>query len=127
MVQPLIDAGIKVDIFVSNPPYIPSQQEIESVVKDHEPHVALFGGQDGLYFYRQIFNSVEAILKDKAVLAFEMGYDQKEDMEKEVKHYFPDYPFEIIKKSVINIIVYEPFAFSFNGLMVFRLNNNNLC
>ena len=97
MVQPLIDAGIKVDIFVSNPPYIPSQQEIESVVKDHEPHVALFGGQDGLYFYRQIFNSVEAILKDKAVLAFEMGYDQKEDMEKEVKHYFPDYPFEILK------------------------------
>ena len=66
-------------------------------LKDHEPHVALFGGQDGLYFYRQIFNSVEAILKDKAVLAFEMGYDQKEDMEKEVKHYFPDYPFEIIK------------------------------
>ena len=97
MVQPLIDAGIKVDIFVSNPPYIPSQQKIESVVKDHEPHVALFGGQDGLYFYRQIFNSVEAILKDKAVLAFEMGYDQKEDMEKEVKHYFPDYPFEILK------------------------------
>ena len=31
------------------------------------------------------------------------------------------------KKSVINIIVYEPFAFSFNGLMVFRLNNNDLC
>nr|WP_041137997.1 peptide chain release factor N(5)-glutamine methyltransferase [Beduini massiliensis] len=97
MVQPLIEAGIKVDIFVSNPPYIPVQQEIESVVKDHEPHVALFGGHDGLYFYRQIFNSVEAILKDKAILAFEMGYDQKEDMEKEVKHYFPDYPFEILK------------------------------
>lgn len=97
MVQPLIEAGVKVDIFVSNPPYIPVQQEIESVVKDNEPHVALFGGQDGLHFYRQIFNSVEAILKDKAILAFEMGYDQKEDMEKEVKHYFPDYPFEILK------------------------------
>ncbi len=97
MVQPLIDAGVKVDIFVSNPPYIPVNQEIENVVKDNEPHVALFGGQDGLYFYRQIFNSVEAVLKDKAILAFEMGYDQKEDMEKEVKHYFPDYPFEILK------------------------------
>lgn len=97
MVQPLIDEGVKVDIFVSNPPYIPVDQTIESVVKDNEPHVALFGGQDGLYFYRKIFATVEAVLKDKALLAFEMGYDQKEDMEKEVKHYFPDYPFEILK------------------------------
>lgn len=97
MVQPLIDANIKVDIFVSNPPYIPAHQEIESVVKDNEPHVALFGGDDGLYFYRKIFESVEAVLKDQAVLAFEMGYDQREAMEKEVKHYFPDYPYEFLK------------------------------
>ena len=85
------------DIFVSNPPYIPAHQEIESVVKDNEPHVALFGGDDGLYFYRKIFESVEAVLKDQAVLAFEMGYDQREAMEKEVKHYFPDYPYEFLK------------------------------
>lgn len=97
MVQPLIDKNIKVDIFVSNPPYIPEQQNIESVVKDNEPHVALFGGKDGLYFYRKIFETVAPVLKEKAVLAFEMGYDQKEDMEKEVKHYFPEYPFEILK------------------------------
>lgn len=97
MVQPLIDNNVKVDIFVSNPPYIPSQQIIEDVVKDNEPHVALFGGNDGLYFYRQIFNTVSPILKEKAVLAFEMGYDQKEDMETEVKKYFPEYPFEILK------------------------------
>lgn len=97
MVQPLIDHDIKVDIFVSNPPYIPAEQEIESVVKDHEPHVALFGGKDGLYFYRQIFNTVAPVLKERAILAFEMGYDQKEDMEKEVRHYFPNETFEIKK------------------------------
>ena len=97
MVQPLIDHNIKVDIFVSNPPYIPAEQEIESVVKDHEPHVALFGGKDGLYFYRQIFNTVAPVLKERAILAFEMGYDQKEDMEKEVRHYFPNETFEIKK------------------------------
>lgn len=97
MVQPLIDAKVKVDIFVSNPPYIPVNQNIEAVVKDNEPHVALFGGEDGLYFYRKIFSSVEAVLNDRALLAFEMGYDQKELMEKELKHYFPDYPYEILK------------------------------
>ena len=50
MLEPLIDRQQKFDIFVSNPPYIPQDQEIESVVKDNEPHVALFGGNDGLYF-----------------------------------------------------------------------------
>lgn len=54
MLQPLIEKNLKVDIFVSNPPYIPQEQEIEAVVKDNEPHVALFGGNDGLYFYRKI-------------------------------------------------------------------------
>ena len=97
MLQPLIDRGIKVDIFVSNPPYIPAEQEIESVVKDNEPHVALFGGKDGLYFYRKIFERAREVLKDRAILAFEMGFDQKEDMAKEVEHYFPNTPFEILQ------------------------------
>ncbi len=97
MCQPLLDEGIKVDIFVSNPPYIPVHQEIESIVKDNEPHVALFGGEDGLYFYRQIFASVKPLLKDKAILAFEMGYDQKDGMIKEVEKYFPDWPYQILK------------------------------
>lgn len=97
MLQPLIDRCIKVDIFVSNPPYIPAEQEIESVVKDNEPHVALFGGKDGLYFYRKIFERAREVLKDRAILAFEMGFDQKEDMAKEVEHYFPNTPFEILQ------------------------------
>lgn len=97
MLQPLIDRGIKVDIFVSNPPYIPAEQEIEAVVKDNEPHVALFGGKDGLYFYRKIFERAKEVLKERAILAFEMGFDQKEDMAKEVEHYFPNTPFEILQ------------------------------
>lgn len=97
MVQPLIDQNIKVDIFVSNPPYIPNNQEIENVVKDNEPHVALFGGNDGLYFYRKIFSTVQPILKERALLAFEMGFDQRELMCEAVEHYFPNVPYEIIK------------------------------
>lgn len=97
MLEPLIDRHIKVDIFVSNPPYIPNEQEIESVVKDNEPHVALFGGKDGLYFYRQIFSRAKEVIKDRALLAFEMGFDQRELMNEAVEYYFPDTPYEIIK------------------------------
>lgn len=97
MLQPLIDRHIKVDIFVSNPPYIPNEQEIESVVKDNEPHVALFGGKDGLYFYRQIFSRAKEVIKDRALLAFEMGFDQRELMNEAVEYYFPDTPYEIMK------------------------------
>ena len=97
MCQPLLDLNLKVDIFVSNPPYIPSLQNIDSLVKDNEPHVALFGGEDGLYFYRKIFSTVEPLLKDRAIMAFEMGFDQREAMEAEVKKYFPDYQYRFLK------------------------------
>lgn len=97
LLQPLIDRNIKVDFFVSNPPYIPVNQEIESIVKDNEPSIALFGGEDGLYFYREIFKKVRSILKDKAILAFEMGYDQREIMEDALREYFPDCQYKILK------------------------------
>lgn len=97
MLEPLITSQHKVDIFVSNPPYIPREQDIESIVKDNEPNVALFGGKDGLYFYRKIFQDVEKVLNNKALLAFEMGFDQREQMEQLVQQYFPKERFEIIK------------------------------
>ncbi|WP_278453167.1 peptide chain release factor N(5)-glutamine methyltransferase [Thomasclavelia spiroformis] len=97
MLQPLIEKNLKVDIFVSNPPYIPQEQEIEAVVKDNEPHVALFGGNDGLHFYRKIFEGVNELLNERALLAFEMGFDQRELMEEALQKYFPNDPYEIIK------------------------------
>lgn len=97
MLEPLLENEIKVDIFVSNPPYIPQEQEIEAMVKDNEPHVALFGGNDGLYFYRKIFQGVEPLLQERALLAFEMGFDQRELMEAALQEYFPNDPHEILK------------------------------
>ncbi len=96
LLEPLLESGQKFDIFVSNPPYIPDKQEIEALVKDNEPNIALFGGDDGLYFYRKIFAEVRPLLKERAILAFEMGFDQREIMEEAVKKYFDD-EFEIIK------------------------------
>ncbi|MGL4971869.1 MAG: peptide chain release factor N(5)-glutamine methyltransferase [Culicoidibacterales bacterium] len=96
MVQPLIDAGVQVDIFISNPPYIPAQEQVDALVKDNEPHVALFGGNDGLYFYRKIFDTVKAILApERSMLAFEMGYDQGERLSALAAEYFPTAEIEV--------------------------------
>jgi len=97
LLQPLIENGIKVDIFVSNPPYIPLEQEVEESVKAYEPNLALFGGNDGLYFYRKIFQDLDKVLNDKAMCAFEFGFDQKELMEQALQEYLPNYHYEIKK------------------------------
>lgn len=90
MLQPLIDAGIKLDVLISNPPYIPCEEEMEKSVVDFEPHVALFGGNDGLQFYRSIFANCKKVLNEKSFMAFEMGWNQRENMTKLVQEYVPD-------------------------------------
>lgn len=97
MLKPLIEKGIKLDVLVSNPPYIPSEEKMEHAVVDFEPYVALFGGEDGLKFYREIFRDCHQVLKDKAFMAFEMGYDQRERMTNLVKEMLPEARFEILK------------------------------
>ncbi len=97
MLKPLYDRDIKVDILISNPPYIPNEEEMETSVVDYEPHVALFGGQDGLDYYRSIFKDAHKVLNDKHILAFEIGYDQKEALTKEAQKYFPDHNIEVKK------------------------------
>lgn len=88
MVEPL--KGNKFDIVVSNPPYIPTVEEVDPLVKDNEPNVALFGGKDGLYFYNIILSQVNEIIGDKALIAFEHGYDKNDAIEALAKKYFPN-------------------------------------
>lgn len=97
MLEPLIEKGIKLDILVSNPPYIKADEVLENSVKDYEPHVALFGGDDGLKFYRMIFENANKVIKDKALLFFEIGYDQKENLAKLASSYFKDAQIEVFK------------------------------
>ena len=97
MLQPLVDNDIHLDILVCNPPYIPRQQKMQTSVVDYEPHVALFGGDDGLYFYRKVFDNALKVIKDRSFMAFEIGYDEKESISELVKQYFPTDRFEILK------------------------------
>jgi len=89
--------GRRFDIFVSNPPYIPDDEDVMSLVKDNEPNIALFGGNDGMKFYRIILSGVKPLLKEKAIIAFEHGYDKKEEMIKLANTYFPDSRVEVLK------------------------------
>lgn len=77
----------KYDIIVSNPPYIRSE-EINNLMKDvkeYEPHLALDGKEDGLYFYRKITNEAINLLNDGGTLAYEIGFDQKIEVEEIMK------------------------------------------
>lgn len=90
MLDPFIDRDLHCDILVCNPPYIPSEEQMEHSVVDYEPHVALFGGKDGLKFYRDVFEKAHLVLNEKSFLAFEMGYDQGASLSSLAKEYFPN-------------------------------------
>ena len=51
----------KFDILVSNPPYIPDSEVVDPLVKDNEPNIALFGGNNGLKFYEIILRDAKRI------------------------------------------------------------------
>ena len=80
----------KYNIIISNPPYIKTDEEIEDIVKDNEPHLALYGGIDGLDYYKKILTSAKDRIKDYYLIAFEIGDTLRLDVEKLAKENFPD-------------------------------------
>ena len=72
-------AGEKFDMIVSNPPYINSEEMAQLMPEVcQEPELALFGGEDGLDFYRRISREAGAYLHDGGCLLFEIGWQQKD-------------------------------------------------
>lgn len=68
----------KFDLIVSNPPYITGQEmeQLPLSVRNFEPHLALYGGEDGLDFYRSIAQNYSRALKPGGFLCFEFGMGQ---------------------------------------------------
>ncbi len=72
----------KYDMIISNPPYIKSQvvTTLMPEVRDYEPHLALDGKEDGLYFYRTLAKEAGKFLAPGGMLCLEIGYDQGADV-----------------------------------------------
>ena len=70
----------KYDLIISNPPYIPHDEEIMDIVKNNEPSIALYADDKGLYFYDKILKSCKKNLKQDFLIAFEIGYNQADDL-----------------------------------------------
>lgn len=68
----------KYDIIISNPPYLTKEDDIMDIVKNNEPEIALYAKDNGLYYYDVILKNIKNNLKDKYLIAFEIGYTQGE-------------------------------------------------
>lgn len=81
-------AGMKLDILVSNPPYIPAEDiaGLQPEVRDFEPRLALDGGGDGLLPYRIMLEQIDLLLAPPRIIAFELGMGQAEDIADMLRH-----------------------------------------
>ena len=93
---PIADQSIR--ILVSNPPYIEADELLDETVVAYEPHLALFGGVDGLDMYRQLIEeSVRVLRADWHLIAFEIGYNQGQDVKSLLSERYPEAETGILK------------------------------
>lgn len=78
--------GISLDAVLCNPPYIADGYPLSPEIIGFEPKAALFGGKDGLRFYRNLARSVPAVLKKGGKLFVEFGQGQQDDVRKILTH-----------------------------------------
>ena len=79
----------KYDVIISNPPYVAYTEEIDDIVKNNEPHLALYADLNGLYFYDKILDKARNCVKEKSLIAFEIGYTQGKEILDIATKYFP--------------------------------------
>ncbi len=70
----------KFDLIISNPPYIKSDAALMPDVANYDPHLALFGGEDGLTAYREIAVGAAAHLRPQGIVVVEIGAGQENDV-----------------------------------------------
>ena len=87
----------KYDLIISNPPYIMDDEEIEEVVKENEPHQALYAGREGLDCYKKILSTCKKNMKEKSLIAFEIGPTQANDISNLAKVYLGNVKIEVKK------------------------------
>jgi release factor glutamine methyltransferase len=102
----------KYDVIISNPPYIADNEEIMEMVKNNEPHIALYADNEGLKNYEEILKNAKAYLKDKSMIIFEIGQTQGVKIREIALKYFPNSTVKIEK----DMQGRDRFIFIFNEL-----------
>lgn len=85
----------KFDIIISNPPYIDIEENVMELVKDYEPHLALYSPNKGLYHYEEILKQSNNNLKENGIIIFEIPANRDEEIISLVLKYYNNY--KIIK------------------------------
>ena len=80
----------KFDVIVSNPPYVSIDDEVDEIVKNNEPSMALFASNNGLEFYEKILSECENYLNAKFLIAFEIGDKEKDKVLELINKYLHD-------------------------------------
>ncbi|TFD96982.1 peptide chain release factor N(5)-glutamine methyltransferase [Jeotgalibacillus sp. R-1-5s-1] len=90
--------GRKIDIFLSNPPYIPYDdlKTMSDVVTEHEPHQALFADENGLILYRKMCEQLPELMNTPGLIGFEVGAGQGEIVAEMLRKAFPNGQTEVI-------------------------------
>lgn len=97
LLQPLMEQERNIDIVLSNPPYIPEGdiQTMSDIVTEFEPHRALFAGEDGLVLYKRLCEELPLVVKEKAIIGFEVGAGQSKAVAKLLETAFPQAKVEV--------------------------------
>ena len=82
--------GVKCDVVIANPPYIPDGQQLPRDVLDHEPAVALFGGPDGMQIPTEFIAAAARLLKSGGFLAMEHHESQADQVAEAMSKEFVD-------------------------------------
>ncbi len=94
--EPYIKENMKLDIIVSNPPYIVNKDEVQDSVKDFEPGSALWLDKNDSV-YEKIFRDVSKTKKGEMMLFFEIGYDLEEYLISLMEKYLTDFEYTFEK------------------------------
>ena len=77
----------KYDIIISNPPYISYDEIVEDIVKNNEPHIALYADNNGIEFYEKILKEVNNYINKPGIIAFEIGMNQGKMIKRLIMNY----------------------------------------
>ncbi|WP_210619805.1 peptide chain release factor N(5)-glutamine methyltransferase [Mammaliicoccus lentus] len=99
VLKPLINNGIKVDVLLSNPPYISYEEKVEmsETVLEYEPHLALFTQNNGLAIYERMLNDLDKVMKKDGLVIFEIGHLQGEILKSYIHAHYKVKNLAIIK------------------------------